>query len=124
MSKLLGTYRLGDTWVRVFVCPNELGGSVFPRPHDKGTPKVTVGLNYPWPKVISILLHEALELTFSSLSCRLNYDANWISGNAAEYTFLMDHQQFTEAVARVGEFLTEVVPPLQKAHTTFTRKKK
>jgi hypothetical protein len=118
----VGTYDLGDEVVGLLA---EIGGTggCFHVAHTAadGKPKhskclqipyIVVGINYRrWCEVLEVLLHEVFELLYTRLGVRFRPSDGW-SRSHADYLFNMTHEQFTEAIARSGGFLSMTQPDL------------
>lgn len=76
---------------------------------------VVVGVDHSrWRYCLGILLHEIMELAFTEASCRFENAPRW-SDSHANYTFMMTHEQFTEATERAALWLTFAQVEMAKA---------
>lgn len=120
----VGTFRCGHTNVDLYALPEESGGYFYGCPDEKSCARIKVGLRHGcWDQVIAVLMHETLELVFSDMRLRFEHAAALASDHAA-YLFVMDHCQFTEAVASAAMFITEAVPKLAKLWQRRHRRKR
>jgi len=116
----LGTYALGC--MRFTVYANLQNGACFSVAGD-GPGTMHIGVRGPWADAIAHILHEATEAV--AMELHLRYDA-WpeFAHDSAGCLFVMNHEMFAEAVARVGEFLVPVLPELAKAHKALNRRQR
>lgn len=104
--KFLGTFSIGFDPVGLFVDPKDSGGS-FIIPLDGTLPQITVGLeNDTWAETLSVLIHEAMEFALEKKNCRYEPSQD-LGRDHAHYLFCLDHQQFSDACARVAVFLDQ-----------------
>lgn len=105
--KSLGFVNVGYDPVELQVDPGMSGGSVF-IPMGNGTPPtMTIGLdNDEWEATLSVLIHEALEFALEKKNLRYEPSQD-LGKDHAQYLFVMDHQQFSDACARVAVFLVQ-----------------
>lgn len=109
---LVGEFDAGSRVVRILLDPDLCGGSF-----DLNPPiaEVIVGLgSKKWPRVLSILMHELLELAYVDLCCRYAPTPDYAADSAA-YLFSMNHTQFGEATARVAWCMAKCVPEVSRA---------
>lgn len=111
MQKLVGIYNLGGMNVQIWYS-SEWGGEFYNAPDKISPPKVVVGFGSgDWERVITVLLHELFE--FELHRNGLRYDRSNDYGNdLSSYTFLFDHQHFSDLCGRVASVMTTAVPAL------------
>jgi hypothetical protein len=126
-TEFLCTANCGSHNVDVYVVPNEGGGSYYCAPDEKSLPRIEVGIDYrkdEWWRCVTVLMHETFEYVIArQLNCRFMPCGEYAS-NMAEYRFVMDHQQFSEAVARVSNFTVIVLPILAERFNKQFKKPK
>jgi hypothetical protein len=103
---LIGTYKLGTNWIRLYVDPDSSNGEVVVHPKDKGARKIIVGIGDNLEDAISVFLHEAFEISYIDLSTRFRHQPSW-TGSSSDFVFHMTHDQFAEACERVGDFMQQ-----------------
>lgn len=109
----IGQYNCGGRMVDLIGVLGQLGGSV---EFNKPVPEVRVGLGGDhWGMVVSVLLHEAQELTACDLRLRFRAACDWQVASDS-YFFHFDHNQFSEVCARAGYFISQCLPALSKAY--------
>lgn len=112
--RYLGTYDLGGSNIDVFLKYGETGGDYISKPTATGLPRILVGMLYPqnqWAKIVTILYHEAMEYVLMNFGARYEPDCEFWPAHAT-YMFVFNHNVFTEATARVGEFMIHVIPDI------------
>lgn len=121
--KKIGNHQLGQRNVDIYVDGVTPGGYFSMSPPGGGPARITIGLDQThWSMVMSVLVHESMELSLAALGARYVPQPEW-ANNSASYQFMMDHQVFAEACAHVGYLVTQVAPDLSKAYKAFKRKK-
>jgi hypothetical protein len=121
-KKFIASYDAGMRFVDLYTRPG--GDAEFSmQPEDGKNARITVGLDDRWWVVLSCLVHEITELTYTDMGRRMVPGPDVASDNGS-YFFAMDHTQFSEATARVGLFLTLAAPDLQAKWKKNDRKKK
>jgi hypothetical protein len=110
MKRFLGKYQLGSHTINVYTDENGCNGSFNFR---NDLPEMIVGMggNEQWWQVLEVLLHEALELSFSQNLSRLLPDIK-MSDNSDAYIFLCNHSSFSEIVAQTANFMSQCIPDL------------
>lgn len=82
----------------------------------EGKNYITVGVNHHrWRHCLAVLMHEALEFAFMEMGLRFQYSPRW-SDSHANYSFLMTHEQFSEAVDRSAEWIAFAQVEMAKVH--------
>lgn len=108
MKKALGWFELGGRKVHVTYDSKESGG------HFTAHAITVGGASGDWGHVVGIACHEAMEKACADMELR--YVPSHDEASASDgFLFVMRHDQFSEAVARVGWFLSAILPPLGKA---------
>ena len=113
-KKSLGSFQLG--WESVELCVREGdGGEFFLQPEEGRIPRIVVGLDYEkWTDCLSVLLHEALECIMERRDHRYRR-AGRIHPGLDTFTFLFNHDQFTEICAIAAMFLAGAMPEVARA---------
>lgn len=120
----VGQYDLGTRRVNLFIDTDDQGGHFLTKDSPHGMAEITVGLkNNRWGMIVSILLHEALEFQFMETGSRYIPNPDYACANDG-YAFFMDHNGFSQAVTRTGEFLADVLTDLIKAVRAARKKPK
>jgi hypothetical protein len=117
---VVGQFRLGPENVEVHLIPGSFGGNFCMAPEGGGVATIHLsdyGGKEP-ERLSEVLLHEAFELTAARMHLRYgNMPSS--SRSSADYLFVMNHEQLTEVLARVGLFIHEAFPAvLRVAKTT------
>lgn len=120
---VLGTWKLAGVNVQVVVDWTKIGGSFYFAPDAKGPPRIRVGCDHGWPDVVAVLMHEALELVLTLAGQRFKSCQGW-GHNHGDYIFHLDHNQFCQAVDKLADFCTVVMPVLAHAYSTRKRELK
>lgn len=117
----VGTYQLGFQNVDLFVLPHDTGGEFFLCPDTHSPPRIIIGLNYPsWPECLAILLHETIELTLCTQNHRFQRSGK-LSGDLADFTFILDHSQFSQVIAIASTFLSNSIPELAAHYQKYSQ---
>ena len=93
----------------------EIGGEFIFIPEKGHIARIKIGADQEkWHQIVNVLLHEAQELAYQRIGGRWTpaYD---MANDHAAYLFSLSHTQFTEATARVAEFVAGCLPDLEKA---------
>jgi hypothetical protein len=90
---------------------------------DNTVGEINIGIDLPWFQLLGVVLHEALEMALNDMCCRWRPSNRYSEDNAC-YLFTMTHDQFSEAVARVGSFLADCLPDLATAHKKYAKEEK
>jgi hypothetical protein len=111
----VGQYDLGTRRINLFINRTDGNGCFTLRPKG-GVSEIEVGIDQRngWPAAMSVLLHEAFELSYVDVGARFNPSPDYAEDHAA-YLFSMDHTKFGEATARVAWFLTDAIPDFASA---------
>lgn len=112
---LIGHCSLGHESVDLYGIVGQQGGEFYLCPEDGSPGRIKIGLGYKeWWKVVNVLLHEALEYALEREKCRFERVTK-MSGGHNDYTFILHHDDLTNACCRVADFITPVLPVLAKA---------
>lgn len=76
-----------------------------------------------WWQVVSVLMHEAMELSYYRMGLRYTTTPDYASDNGG-YLFVADHFKFSEATGRAAHFLTPALPDLSRAWMKWKSKRK
>lgn len=110
---IVGTYEMGYEQVEL-VIREDTGGEFYVIPEKGSVPRIKIGADYSeWKDVVTTLLHEAFELVFDRLNCRYS-PSNEITRDHSAYMFTFPHLVFSEACARVADFVTDALPDLAR----------
>lgn len=122
-DKVLGTWDLGIHSVKLIVSPTGYDGHFKLFPKEK-IPEISIGLmQRHWPHTLEVLLHEALELSFVQIGRRYNPAPDY-GNSSASFIFVANHEEFTEAVSRAGQFVAQTSPALEKAWKSNAKQRK
>lgn len=121
-ERQLGMWPLGTCYVKLIADYSSGNGSFALWP-DSGVPEIWVGLTGPyWSGTLDVLLHEALELSFTQIGRRYAPSPD-IAKSHAGYLFSMNHEEFSDGVARCAGFLMHAIPALHKEWKDSRKKK-
>lgn len=120
--KTIGTFYMGNAFVDLSVREGT-GGEFWATPKYSKLPLIQIGIDCTEPELARILLHEALEMKFTAMYVRYENSIT-IANDAADYLFMFNHVQFSEACACAAEFVHEAFPVLKKAWEKRRKKKK
>jgi len=101
-----------------------ISGATYKLPY-RGRPEayIKIPIDCPVNEITSLLLHEAIEAYF-----HLTQKVSQPLYVAAQYTdrrdFHFDHIEFSEAMADVGDFVTDVLPLLIKEKKNYDKDKR
>ena len=111
---IVGTYEMWYARFRIYLRPGT--GADFDRiPDDGGLPVIRIGADAKhWRRVVASLVHEAQEISMQDLGLSFQPFPS-LSDGSANYTFVMNHEQFNECCCRAGDLLSSALPDLAKA---------
>jgi hypothetical protein len=111
---VVGTYYIG--WEQIeLVLRDDVGGEFYVTPEKGCIPRIVIGADHDtWQEIVGILLHEAYEFIFERMRCRYS-PADDLARDHSAYMFVISHVSFSEANARVSEFIIDALPNLKKA---------
>jgi len=111
-EKVLGEFELGLRRVKL-IATNENGGSFTCLPKT-GSAEIRVGIKTEkWHQCLSILLHEAIEFICVEMGFRF-YPNLDMSKDSNRLYFFFQHSDFSEIIARAGEFIASASKVLKK----------
>lgn len=116
---IVGVYSMGLSQVQIVLREGN-GGEFYFNPEAGAVPRIKVGAELQWAEVVGNLLHEALEMQMTALSCRFNPAPDYARDHSS-YLFVMTHPQFSESCARTAEFITAALPDLARAWKKWKR---
>jgi len=120
-KQIIGIYEIGYERVQV-VFRAGLGGEFYLCPRDGKIPRIVIGADQDrWSEVVTVLLHEAMEMIILRVGGRYK-PTNRIMSDHGCYLFCFDHDQFSDACARVGEFMASALPEVGTAWKKWKRK--
>lgn len=120
----IGIYDLGAEAVELWIRPGTGAGfsTQSGSKQQRRPARITCGMDIEPDEVVGNLIHEAKEFCDMRMGCRHVPDLDY-ARDAAAYTFIETHTQHSELCARVGFFLAECLPDLQKAHRQWRKNK-
>lgn len=90
----------------------KLGGCFYLSSGKEKAPRIDVGCDDNWPGVAAVVMHEALELVLTLSGHRFKPCQGW-GHNHADYIFHLDHNAFCQAVDKLADFTTCVLPRIK-----------
>ncbi len=120
-QKIIGIY-IGREQCQL-VLREGTGGEFWVTPEKGSLPRIKVGageVGGTWKSVVDVLLHEALELQLYRLGCRFE-PSDDMGRDHATYLFVLNHCQFSDAVARTGLLLAQCLPDLAREWRRWNR---
>lgn len=119
----IGTYQLGFQWVDLWVDPTSDNGEFSWFSKKQQNCRVMLGIaSSDYSVVLGTLLHEIVESTCCDLKVRFQ-KTGLFSDSTDQYHFMMDHNDFTELMARAGHFVRMSQLDLMKAHNRLHGKR-
>jgi hypothetical protein len=110
----LGHFQLGWENVDLYVLPEEDGGVYFFCPDAKSLGRIKVGLDYDyWNQVLTVLFHEGLEYLLEKYGYCFNRAGNICRDLGAKW-FHFNHVEYSEICSRLGVFIAEAAPKVEK----------
>jgi hypothetical protein len=120
---IVGTFELNDEPV-LLVLRAGVGGNYLSRSDDRKPVLFQVGGDQTyWRDVVGSLLHEAKEFVDMRMGCRFEPSPNYAYDNGS-YLFVETHTQHSEVCWRVGAFLAQCLPDLERAWKQWQRQAK
>lgn len=117
----VGVFDIGTEMVVLNLLPGESGGDFRYYPNKNDRPEINVGLDHDrWRECVDVLIHEALEFIMERKELRFERTCKF-NADHADYLFIFNHPEFTDACARLALFLTDALP---KVATIFKSKRK
>lgn len=126
-KKFIGSYYLGYDWVDLYL-RDGVGGDfdLLPETNRKegSCARISMGVEQKqWSRVMTSLLHEAMELAITKRQCRF-WHAQGGMNDLGGFFFFMDHRQFTEVCGDAGEFMAKAQHPLYKQWNEWWKRRK
>lgn len=122
-QKIVGTFSLGLEYCELVLREGD-GGEFYLMPEEGHVPRIKVGADYDkWTSVVATILHEAMELALARLRCRF-FEQDECGMDPLGYIFFAQHKDFSDACARVADFLAAAIPPAQRAWEAWKREAK
>lgn len=119
----LGRWALGIREVDLY-WRKGTGGSFNRAASETGIGEIAVGIDEPrWEDEVSALLHETAEFAMYDMRRRFNPDPDY-SRDHGNYLFVLTHEQFSEAMARVAWFAASALPRLAAVYNKEHKKKR
>ncbi len=123
MKKEIGQWFLGNENIRVVIdTKSRYGHAQLPGNWKAAgrilTGVITVGLAIDWGETVETLLHEAFEYASVKHGCRFVGDARY-NLSPSHGIFCITHDQYSEIMAHVGFFASNVLPELAAAHKKY-----
>lgn len=122
---LVGTYKLGLIWCRVYLDGIESGyaGRVECAGKDKGTTAIFITVNDEVSRadILDSLLHEAIEVLLHFRD--LGYMSTGRAGTTSGYVFMMTHVQFQGVITDASGFLNTCLEDVLSAYTTWRERR-
>jgi hypothetical protein len=113
--KKVGRYHLGIRDVDLY-WRRGTGGDFDCAAKPGGLAELVVGIDAEhWDEVVAALLHEAEEMTLTDLCCRFRPTPDY-GASQGGYLFVLDHEQFCEAMGRVAVLVAGALPALAAAY--------
>ncbi len=114
-QEVIGIYYFGFEQVELVVREGT-GGEFWVTPEPGKLPRIKIGIDEEeWSSVITVLLHEAYEFILDRLRTRYELSDDMARSHAG-YVFMMTHETFAEACARVADFIAKALPDLTIAY--------
>lgn len=112
----VGNFTLWHEAVQLYAHVERDGGECWlnPDPDNGKSARLYVGLDQPWPQVLEVLVHEALELMCHRHGLILK-PARQCTLDTSGFTFIFDHAQYTQLCGALGIFLSVATKPLREA---------
>lgn len=121
----IGRFSLFHEAIEIYAWEDDSGGEYYLNPDpDRGKcARMRIGLNQPWPQVVEVLLHEALEGVMHRRGWVFQ-GMHTLTPDTSNRLFIFDHPQFTQLCGAVGPFMVEVMPCLKAAWDKLQLKQK
>ncbi len=119
----LGAYPLGFNFVDVWLDPKMWGGSFSWASVRGGNTTIVIGIaNEEYASTLAVTLHEAMELLSVEMGIRFTPSDGETEASDC-YQFIMNHNQFSELLARTAKFIQLIQVDLMTAHSRYHPKK-
>lgn len=120
-QKIVGSYGMGWDQCQIVLREGD-GGEFWLIPEMGSIPRIKVGADDSWENIVGVLCHELLELIF--VMQRVRFERTNITGMGHDgYVFMFDHNQFSDAVMRLGNLVSICLPDVHKVWKNFNKKK-
>jgi hypothetical protein len=117
---IVGAYYMGYECVEIVLRPGG-GGSFTTAPQRGKLAEIKIGADQKWGMIITTLLHEATELIYERLRCRLE-PSNDMSKDHGQYVFVLSHVQLSDSCGRLAELVCDCSKDLHKAWQKWGKK--
>lgn len=107
----IGNYTLGSLSVDVYLRSGR-GAEFWFQPEPGYCPRIRIGADGNWYEVLTRIIHEVTEFSFSMRSCRFTPDE--LSQDATSFRFFADHVQFSAVCDDVAFFLSKAEADIKK----------
>lgn len=111
----LGRYVMHDAMILVYGDPKTNQGTIaFGWQKKNAFIQMLIGLNESWPRVVSVALHEIVELSMrlSKATYQPHHSAMRLD-YPSTFRFFFDHDQWTRIADHGGDMLTYLLPGLE-----------
>ena len=99
--KIIGSFPLGHEYIDI-AAHNGYDGEFQSHAGKGKCARISVGISHKnWHKVVDVLLHELMEYAMWRDGLRYDPDDD-VAQDAGAYLFVMRHDQFSNAIAKVG----------------------
>jgi hypothetical protein len=124
-QKRIGFYRIGYVDIEI-ILREGIGGEYYLSPGIKcgNVPRIRIGADYEnWYEIVNVLLHEITEYLYDRIQCRYCAVDN-LSDSHEQYLFVFNHAQFSDCQFKIANFLSFVLPDLEKIWNKWGKIKK
>jgi hypothetical protein len=119
----VGTFELGYARIKLYLRPGTGADFDYLTP-DGGLPAIQIGADAThWRRIVGALIHETQEISMQDMGLSFQPCPS-LSDGSANYTFVMNHEQFNECCCRSGDFVSSALPALLKAWEKWNKVKK
>lgn len=119
----VGSYYLGKEYVDL-ILREDTGGEYYSAPEKQRPARIKIGADYDkWDDVFTALLHESMELVLDKIKARYNATFDF-SNDHGSYLFVFRHDEFSDAVGRVADFLSTCLPDVEKGWKKWGKSRK
>lgn len=113
-QRIIGYYNIGDETVQL-VLREGTGGEFYFQPGDIKCARIKIGASHTqWHQIVSVLMHESLELVLARMALRYYPEEDW-GRDMGSFLFVMRHEQFSDACARSALLISECSDDLKRA---------
>lgn len=115
----LGSYPIGFNYVDLWLDPHLWGGSFSWAREVGGNTKMVIGIaDEKYGNTLAVTMHEAVEMCAVEMGLRFTPSDGEIEASDC-YRFIMDHNQFSEVLARAAQFICAIQPDLMTYHSRY-----